>query len=381
MSLPVLLHSGLKGAPSLSFATNGSMNALLLATLVNGFNTQAVSSATAAGGVVTFNFPTDPGFPDKYTVVIEGSSNASVNGTFRVQSAASNQVLVAIPGVPDGAVGGTMTMKFAPLGWTRAFNSGTTTAAYRQGGGAAHKRFLRVYDGNVSTASHFYLRAYENMTAISTGTGPFPTSGEKAGNGVDIYCANSPARPWIIVGTPRAFYFLTDPGNDYSAVVPPVFTPGFGASFSGFAFGEMDRVQRAGDVYAYFLSVEGLGSPYFHGSRASTQAANSRPNLAATSWGGAKWSGEFNNPDPVSGNLIFHDAPVIIELFNGMYGVRGYMPGILSHQSRLIVDGLPNLPGKMYTAIPGLTGRAMLMSVGWGSSEFMVKMDEDWGDV
>ena len=120
MSLPVLLHSGLSGAPSLSFAANGSLNALLLATLVNGFNTQAVSSATAAGGVVTFNFATAPGFPAKYTVVIEGATNASVNGTFRVQSSASNQVLVAIPGVPDGAVGGTMTMKFAPLGWTRA---------------------------------------------------------------------------------------------------------------------------------------------------------------------------------------------------------------------------------------------------------------------
>lgn len=380
MSLPVLLHSGLSGAPTLSLNTNGSLNAMLLATLVNGFNTQAVSSATAAGGVVTFNFPTDPGFPDKYTVVIEGSSNASVNGTFRVQSAASNQVLVAIPGVPDGAVGGTMTMKFAPLGWTRAFNSGTTTAAYRQGGGAAHKRFLRVYDGNVTTTANIYLRAYENMTAISTGTGPFPTSGERAGNGVAIYCANSPARPWIIVGTPRAFYFLTDHSTNYSAIVPLVFTPGFSNYLAGFAFGEMGRVQKAGDVYAYFLSIDHTGSPTPYGSRASTQAANSRPVLSLLSWGGIKWSGGFNNPDPVSGNLIFHDAPVISEVFNGMYGVRGYMPGLLSHQSQLIGSTLTNAPGKMYTNIPGLTGRAMLMSVG-DVSEFMVKMDEDWGDV
>lgn len=380
MSLPVLLHSGLNGAPSLSFATNGSLNALLLATLVNGFNTQAVSSATAAGGVVTFNFATAPGFPAKYTVVIDGATKASVNGTFRVQSSASNQVMVAIPGVPDGAVGGTITMKFAPLGWTRAFNSGTTTAAYRQGGGAAHKRFLRVYDGNTSSSSYFYLRAYENMTAISTGTGPFPTTAEKAGNGADIYCGNSPARPWIIVGTPRAFYFLFDYNSDYSAVVPPMFTSGSGGFFAGFAFGEADRVQRAGDVYAYFLSPDYSGSPTLYGSRASTQAANSRPTLTAYSWGGARWSGGLGNPDPVSGNLIFHDAPFISEFFNGAYGVRGYLPGLLSHQSQLIGDPLANAPGKIYTDIPGLTGRAMLMSVG-GSSEFMVKLDEDWGDI
>lgn len=381
MSLPVLLHSGLKGAPSLSFATNGSLNALLLATLVNGFNTQAVSSATAAGGVVTFNFASDPGFPAKYAVVIDGATNAIVNGTFRAQSSGSNQVLVDMPGVPDGAVGGTITMKFAPLGWTRAFNSGTTTAAYRQGGSAAHKRFLRVYDGNTNSSAYFYLRAYENMTAISTGTGPFPTSGEKSGDGTGIYCGSSPARPWIIVGTPRAFYFLTDSANDYSSIVPPVFTSGFSNSLTGFTFGEADRVQRAGDVYAYFLSIDYYSGTSLYGSRASTQAANSRPTLTVYSWGGARWSGGFNNPDPVSGNLIFHDAPFITEFFNGMYGVRGYMPGLLSHQSRLIGNHLTNAPGKIYTDIPGLTGRAMLMSVGGNPGEFMVKLDEDWGDV
>lgn len=381
MSLPVILHSGLAGAPTLNTNENGSINSLLLACLVNGFNSKVVSSATSASGVVTFNFAADPGFPVGYTVEISGATNSAINRKTRVTAASGNAVSVAIPGVPDGAVGGTIAMKFPGLGWTNPFSSGTQTRVYRQGGAAAHKRFLRVYDGNVTTTTYFYLRAYENMTAINTGTGPFPTSSEKSGNGAEFYCGNSPARPWIIVGTPRAFYFLFDYANDYSSVVPPVFTTGFSNYLAGFAFGEADRVQKAGDVYAYFLSQDYYGSSLLYGSRASTQAANSRPTLTVLSWGGAGWSGGFNNPDPVSGNLIFHDAPVIKEAFNSLWGVRGYMPGILSHQSQLIGNPLANAPGKIYTDIPGLTGRAMLMSVGRNPSEFMVKLDEDWGDV
>jgi hypothetical protein len=203
MSLPVLLHSGMTGAPSMTPA-NGTINALLNACLVNGFNTQSVSSATCTSGVVAFNFPSAPGFSTSDTVTIAGASNTTVNGQFRVQSAASNQVLVATPGVPDGAVGGTITLKFSPLGWTRPY-SGTNLGAYRQGGSASHKRYLRVYDGSTTADSSYYVRAYEAMTAISTGTGPFPTTAQSAGNGVAQFGAQAAVQSWCIVGTPALF--------------------------------------------------------------------------------------------------------------------------------------------------------------------------------
>ena len=74
----------------------------------------------------------------------------------------------------------------AGAGWTRAF-TGTNLAAFRQGSGG-NSRVLRVFDGGNDAYGHrrVMLRGYENMTAISTGTGPFPTTGQINGNGADF---------------------------------------------------------------------------------------------------------------------------------------------------------------------------------------------------
>lgn len=379
MSLPVLLHSGLQGAPTLNCNTNGSYNALLLACLVNGFNSQSVSSATALGGVVTFNFASSPGFPAGYTVDIAGATDTTINGKKRVATAAGNQVTVPVPGVPDGAVGGTIILKFASLGWDRPYNSGTTVGAYRQGGTAAHKRFLRVYDATMNSTGNIYVRAYEAMTAISSGTGPFPTTGEAAGNGADHYVATLAARPWIIVGTPRAFYVCIDYNADFSALPAPIFVSGQTQYPASLFFGEMDRIQKAGDTYAYYLSAGYQGNAIY-GSRASTLAANTRPTLGIYGpYGFGHLSGGSTYPDPVSGNIILSDAPRILETFSGKVGRRGHFPGMLAIDSQPMRSVSGIAPGTIYTGFPGLTGRVMLM--GTDSDEFILKLDEDWGDV
>lgn len=380
MSLPVILHSGLAGAPTLNANTNGSMNALLLACLVNGFNSKTVTSATAASGVVTFNFASAPGFPVGFTVDIAGATNASVNIKTRVTVASGNAVSVAIPGVPDGAVGGTITMKFAALGWTRPYSSGTTTYAFQQGGAAAHKRFLRVYDATLSTTQSFYARAYESMTAISTGTGPFPTTAEKTGNGSEVYIGSTASRPWYLVGTPRFFYFVMDYGSDYSAIVPPVFSTAVSPTLTGFYFGELDRVQKAGDTYAYIITQDYQGLTLY-GSRASTLAANSRPAMTINGpYAENYFNGKSTYPDPVSGNIIVHDAAKVYEGFNGKWGLRGFFPGMLCHDATM-VRATPVWPavGTVYTGFAGVTGRVLLM--GSGLSEYMLRLDEDWGDL
>lgn len=378
MSLPVILHSGLAGAPTLSPYENGSMNSFLLACLVNGFNSKVASSATAASGVVTFNFATDPGFPVGYTVEISGATNASINTKTRVTAASGNAVSVAIPGVPDGAVGGTITMKFPGLGWTNPFSSGTQTRVYRQGGAAAHKRFLRVYDGAMASAGTFSARAYENMTDVSTGTGPFPTTSEASGNGFNYHTASSTKRPWIIVGTPRFFYLTFDFGSTYTEV-PPVFTNTVTPTFSGFYFGELDRVQKAGDTYAYVIP-QGYGGVLLSGSRASTLVADSRPSLTLVGAENSQFNGRSTYPDPVSGNIILHDAARVYEWASGRTGLRGFFPGMMCHDSNMarISPGWV-AAGTTFTGFPGVTGRVMLMAT--GGTEYMLRLDEDWGDL
>lgn len=73
----------------------------------------------------------------------------------------------------------------AGAGWTRPF-TGTNLAAFKQGAGG-NNRYLRVFDGGFSTGNSLLrrinIRGYESMTAISTGTNPFPTTSQVNGNG------------------------------------------------------------------------------------------------------------------------------------------------------------------------------------------------------
>ena len=397
MSLPVYLHSGMTGAPQATFA-NGTITSLFTTCLVNGFNTQNVVSATAASGVVTFNFASAPGFSALDTVTIAGASNSTVNGKFRVQSAASNQVLVAIPGVPDGAVGGTITLKFSPLGWTRPY-SGTNIAAYRQGGTAVHKRFLRVRDSAYTTdngGARFRARGYENMTAISTGTGAFPTTAQITGEGCEFLgpqaaglTANVDPRPWVLVGTPRAFYFsvahyfdnggdpalgLQNPKDVFAAIA------GGGALFF---FGEMANIIKPGDTYAYGIG-SGYGYPLgFNNNLYLPRAvAGSGTAVIGSAYGGmggnqALFGGNY--PNPSNGGINLGPPMLVHDL--ATYSLRGELPGMLSLFEYCSQGGLK--VGHIFDTINGVTGRVVLMSgVGLSAgTEFFLRLDEDWGDV
>lgn len=379
MTLPVYLRSDMAGAPVLT-GSNGSINALLSACLVNGFNTQAVTSATASGGVVTFNFPSAPGFSALDTVTIAGATNAVFNGQFRAQSAANNQVLVPIPGAPDGAVAGTITMKFSPLGWTRPY-SGTGLGAYRQGGSAAHKRFLRVYDGALTSSAQAAFRGYEAMTAISTGTGPFPTTAQAAGNGVVIfspYGGTAGPFPWALVGTPRAFYLTTvydtAPSQNTFRKTDSVYTV---------PFGELANIRKPGDIYAQYAPSGGdfpqsgvyIARPYTGVSGSVSGGSVLGPS------GTNSLSGTGAYPDVASGGIDFVGGPAVLDPSNAQQAVRGYLPGVVCPLQRPVANG-PAKVGDILSNISGITGRVLLCgNVSSSVSELCLLLDEDWGDA
>lgn len=102
------------------------------------------------------------------------------------------------PQIPPGSVGGALVAVLkavlvtgygakAAAGWSNPFNSGSTVACFKQGVGA-NNRVYRVWDAQTSDNVYGYrqinIRGYEAMTAISTGTGPFPTTAQCSGNGL-----------------------------------------------------------------------------------------------------------------------------------------------------------------------------------------------------
>lgn len=89
----------------------------------------------------------------------------------------------------------------AALGWATAY-TGTNLRAYRAASGVRH--YFSIDDTGAQEARFL---GYETMSAISTGTGPFPTAAQQSGG---LYMrksnsANSTARPWYACGTDKWF--------------------------------------------------------------------------------------------------------------------------------------------------------------------------------
>lgn len=126
-------------------------------------------------------------------------------------------------------------------GWTKPY-SGTNLAAYRTGAGAMN--YLRVDDsaaGTYALGREAFLRGYEAMTAISTGTGPFPTTSQLT-SGCFLQksaTAGATAVPWVAIADSRTLYLF-------------IYT-GMYAGWHGMMFGEFYSVKGSGDAYRSIL--------------------------------------------------------------------------------------------------------------------------------
>ena len=136
----------------------------------------------------------------------------------------------------------------AAAGWTAPY-TGTNLIAFKEGAGG-NNRFLRVFDGRADafTSRVIKVRAYENMTAISTGTGPCPTTGQLGGNGATLsyfYAGRVAPNPsWVMVATSSFFHLLVESGD--GGMYPEYMA--FGAFFSDLPGDTFNNVLIAGPV-------------------------------------------------------------------------------------------------------------------------------------
>lgn len=117
----------------------------------------------------------------------------------------------------------------AGAGWARAYADSGNKGSFRAASG---QRYYFALDDNatstVALGREGHARGYEAMSAVATGTFPFPTVAQAAAPGVPIRKSSTPdstARRWIVVADPLTFYLFTWSGEH----------PGW----SGFAFGEV----------------------------------------------------------------------------------------------------------------------------------------------
>lgn len=234
-------RSTMTGAPALTGQV-GSLVSLLDALLVNGWGSQTATSVVVAGGVATATFASNHAAAPHAVVTVAGITGtyAAMNGEQKVTATGTNTISWATA-LANGSAAGTITVKMAGAGFATPF-TGTNLRAYKSSSPQAHGHYLRVNDTAAQVARAV---GYENMTAISTGTGLFPSAAQLNGGYYwgKSSAASSAAVPWTFASDGRMFYLFPQAGNPGGA--NPAFTSG-----APLIFGDLLPRAPSGDPYA-----------------------------------------------------------------------------------------------------------------------------------
>lgn len=370
-TLPVKhFNSEQPGAPVLN-GTAGSLINLLDACLINGFGVLTPQSASASGGVVTLTYASAHGHAVDQILKINGSDGGVIDGEARITAVTSTTLSFAAPGVPDGAIAGSITTRMAPAGWEKPF-SGTNKAAYRSAAPDSTRLFLRVDDTgsfnlsgqNQSWSNQPRVAAVfgcESMSDIDTFSGQFPNASQAGKFWTKSNANDATARRWRLFADDRYLMFFCYKRTDI-------------AYASAFRFGDIVPF-RPGDAYhaiingvwdQNFFGNPSPGADYyesrFHALQGDTQgaylcrpAAQIGDPVSAGQWGhrlqDVTGAGGLAFPNPADNGLILHGPILVTESGSSC---RGIAPGIYQP-----LHNAPYTTETKVSNVPGLLGRTL----------------------
>lgn len=272
-------------------------------------------------------------------------------------------------------------------GWTKPYTA-ASKAVFRAGGGTQF--YLDVDDAGpgVGTFKEARMRGYETMTAVATGTGPFPTAAQLS---TGIICrksatADATARAWILIADDKTFYLFVLTGDSAGVY----FAFGFGdfySTLSGDAYRcmingrasenvatatteNLDKVQYGGNTFT--------ASTGFYVSRAYTGAGGALAMVkqgdnqlfAGTSEAGM--SGSLPFPNSTDGGYYITRVPISEPSGRTR---RGWLRGFwhFGHAVGSVVDT------DTITGSGDLAGRSFLIiKSGGNSSVYVIETSNTW---
>jgi hypothetical protein len=342
----------------------GSINNVLKAFLVVGWDTVSLVSLVVAGGIATATFPSIHSAVPESVVLIAGATPDDLNGEQKILTKSGTAVTFATS-LPNGAATGAITMRMAPAGWDEVF-TGTNTSVYRAREG--NRMFLRVLDTGTVDAR---MIGYENMTAVAVGTGLFPTTAQMSGG---VYwnkasAATALAAPYMILGDSRTFYFCNAAGFSQSPDNQGMYIAGFGEFASWKASADMFSSLLAGDLLAANWPAPNLAKMAVAGStglfcpRLHTGAVGSQYLDMLTETGDTDISG-FGNRGPYPGltDSLFLSRP-LVSINKTTWGPRGALRGVWHLPQSLpigtfvksdLILGAGDTAGRKLMVIPGV---------------------------
>ena len=349
-------HSGMVGAPILSGQADKLID-VWSACLVDGFDVKTATSLVVASGVATLNFVGTHSADVDAVILVAGATPAALNGEQKVTAINAGQVKFATAAA-DGTATGSITFKMAPAGFEKKY-TGTNLAVYKSLNVQAHGMFFQLNDADPMDAR---VIGYETMTAVSTGTGPFPTTGMLSGGAYfnKSATANAVATPWELFSDGRFVYWKA---ATYAAA------SGDGRHSAGWVlgFGDCIPLKPSGDPWATIVAgggVLGVANAANSGGLGQGQNTNDGAMTASRTHTGAGaavnifsraysglagvqsgqdyFAGDF--PSVVSGKLILSRR--FIGETNPNTGLplapRADMPGMLSSPQKRVATGYSN---------------------------------------
>lgn len=345
------------GMPALGTLGTGDLVRALDAALVTGGTTQSITSITRSGSTATAT-KVAHGFRHKQRITLSGAAQTEYNGTFRISVTGANTFTFTVTGTPATPATGTILAAIAPLGWAIAFTA-TNQRVYRAPTGVRHYFMANDNAGTVSCI----VRAFQVMTAITTGTQPYPTVTQSSTNlrwprpdptgfpdtGPPSGTPGTYNDSWVVVGDEKTFYLgvasATGARSWYSFGEFTSYRPvdAYNSLITGFQ--NTDGTDATINVAAWPAvvnsSAQGAAAYYNTGialARAYNQTTLSYVVGNVNGWGGVSMyevgfgggSPAAGTSSPISGGIELAFLDVLeFDALGGKYWRRGRMRGML----------------------------------------------------
>ena len=366
-------HSGMVGAPTNTNAA-GSTLAIIRAVLSTGFNLLTPQSANVASGVMTLTYSAPHGYEDKVLIRLDGAAGGSIVNRVTA-TAGSSSLTIPAPGFADGPVAGSLSTRVAPADWEEVFTD-TGVGVFRSKviGPGSTRFYYRVAD-TVSGSGVRTIRGFESMTDANTGTGPFPTTTQEAGNGVLTYRMDS--------ATPMDWVAVVDGRTCYVGMGISVTNAMISFCFGDFVpFGNTDSFAAmvAGGTSSwtssYPLSYHGAA---WYSPRNAAGSSSPLSFVRLTPFGltvsNSPGSGTMQTyPSPIDGGMVFVKNILANEGLNDS-PLRGVVRGLMFCSANPLVSAR----WMIINSVPGINGRVVVFRDGGnvpGCVAFPI--DEDW---
>lgn len=360
-----ILHGTLTGSPTNTANTPGAHISILDACLVNGFAAGTLDSLVVQNNLATATRAAGQPFEVGSVVLISGATPAGLNGEKRVLTVTATTYTFETTGISDQTATGTITHKFAPLGWQKVY-SGTNKAVYRSQDITSNRMYLRLDDSGTSAG---LVRGYEAMTDVDTGVGIFPTVAQITNSSWFRNYTDGNA-DWVLVGDSKRFYYYVN----YNRTAPNFWSLYFFGDIISYKSGDtyntlitMDNsttaVGNAEDSRGSSLNFVGRADFCYAprnvtgvGASALTYRYTNSILYSSTSGrlsGSSSHSAVF--PNTADNSILLHRLYAIND---SPYSLRGVFPGfypceqnvLSSFVNKQLTDGIIGLPGRKLLA-------------------------------